>query len=313
LANISKISRISIREEFPDEAQNFTPWLKENLNYIGEKLHLSFTDEVEIEVPVGRYSCDVMAHTTDGQRVVIENQFGNADHDHLGKILTYAAGLEADILIWIAEDFLPEHISALNWLNSITSEETPSFFAIKIGLIKIEDSKPALEVNTIVYPDQWARQVKTSRLSRERSEKSKKYNEFWQHFVTYFDKVKNGFKNKSPSYDNYVDIPSGISKFNFTFLFTKGKFPAIQLWLGHDTKEKNEENFEKLKSHQAELESVFPNLEWYNNPENKSKIILIKRDKEYDFSDINREEVMEWLSKTMQKFEKSFYPLLQNL
>ena len=176
MVNISKISRISIREEFPDEARNFTPWLKENLHYIGEKLHLSFTDEVETEISVGRFSCDVMAHTTDGHRVVIENQFGKADHDHLGKILTYAAGLEADILIWIAEDFLPEHITALNWLNSNTSEENPSFFAIKIGLIKIDDSNPALEVNTIVHPDQWARQVKTSRISRERIGKSKKYN-----------------------------------------------------------------------------------------------------------------------------------------
>ncbi|MBC8501594.1 MAG: DUF4268 domain-containing protein, partial [Nitrosopumilus sp.] len=149
MANISKITRISIRDEFPNEAHNFTPWLKENLHYIGEKLHLSFTGEVETEVEVGKYRCDVLAHTTDGRRVVIENQFGHADHDHFGKILTYAAGLEADVVIWIAEDFWDPHITAINWLNSKTSEETLSFFAIKVGLIKIEDSKPALEVTIV--------------------------------------------------------------------------------------------------------------------------------------------------------------------
>jgi len=306
MANISKITRIPIREEFPNEAHNFTPWLKENLHYIGEKLHLSFTGEVETEVEVGKYRCDVLAHTTDGRRVVIENQFGHADHDHFGKILTYAAGLEADVVIWIAEDFWEPHITAINWLNSKTSEETLSFFAIKVGLIKIEDSKSALEVTIVKQPDEWGRQVKTERITRERSERSIKYHEFWQHFVTYFEKLK----NKNPSHGHYVNIPSEIPKFNFTFMFTHGKFPAIQLYLQGDT---NDKIFGKLKSHQVELESVLPNLEWGFIGGKSVKVIRITREKEYVFSDKDREEVMEWFSKTMQKFENAFNPLLQNI
>ena len=306
MANISKITRIPIREEFPNEAHNFTPWLKENLHYIGEKLHLSFTDEVQTEVEVGKYRCDVLAHTIDGRRVVIENQFGHADHDHFGKILTYAAGLEADVVIWIAEDFWEPHITAINWLNSKTSEETLSFFAIKVGLIKIEDSKSALEVTIVKQPDEWGRQVKTERITRERSERSIKYHEFWQHFVTYFEKLK----NKNPSHGHYVNIPSEIPKFNFTFMFTHGKFPAIQLYLQGDT---NDKIFGKLKSHQVELESVLPNLEWGFIGGKSVKVIRITREKEYVFSDKDREEVMEWFSKTMQKFENAFNPLLQNI
>ena len=313
LANIGKITRISIRDEFPDEARNFTPWLKENLHYIGEKLHLSFNDESETEVSVGRYSCDVMAHTTDGQRVVIENQFGHADHDHLGKILTYAAGLEADILIWIAEDFLPEHITALNWLNSITSDDTPSFFAIKIGLIKIDDSKPALEVNTIVHPDQWARQVRTARISRERSGKALKYNEFWKHFIPYFDSVKPGFKNRTPTYDSWLNYASAKSGILFTFVFMQGKIPTIQLYIMHGTKEENKEILDKIKTHQSELELKLPGLEWYDNPGNKSKTINLYMGKEYDFSEEDRNDVMKWFSEIMQEFEKAFNPILQNL
>ena len=306
MANISKITKISIREEFPNEAHHFTPWLKENLHYIGEKLHLSFTDEVETEVEVGKYRCDVLAHTTDGRRVVIENQFGHADHDHFGKVVTYAAGLEADVVIWIAEDFWEPHITAINWLNSKTSEDTLSFFAIKVGLIKIEDSKSALEVTIVKQPDEWGRQVKTERITRERSERSIKYHEFWQHFVNYFEKLK----NKNPSHGHYVNIPSGIPKFSFTFMFTHAKFPAIQLYLQGDT---NDKIFEKLKSHQVELESVLPNLEWGFVGGKSIKVIRITREKEYDWSDKDREEVMEWFSKTMQKFENAFNPLLQNI
>ena len=314
MSDIGKISRFAIREQFPDEARNFTPWLKENLHYIEEKLHLSFNEEVETEVSVGRYSCDVLAHTSDGRRVVIENQFGHADHDHLGKILTYAAGLEADVLIWIAEEFLPEHITALNWLNSIASDDTPSFFALKIGLIKIDDSKPALEVNPIVQPDQWARQVKTARISRERTGKAKKYYEFWTHFIQYFDSIKPGFKSRTPPHDNWINIPSSNPQMWFSLSFVNGKIPGIQLYIAGGTVDENKESFDKIQSlHKTELDLKFSGLEWYDNPENKSKSINFYKNEEYDFSEKNRNEVMEWFKKNIQIFESTFNPIIQKL
>ena len=314
MPNIGKISRISIRDEFPNEEQNFTPWLKENLRYIGEKLHLSFNDDVETEVSVGRYSCDVLAYTSDGRRVVIENQFGHADHDHLGKILTYAAGLEADILIWIAEDFLPEHITALNWLNSIASEEnSPSFFALKINLIKIDDSRSALEVNPIVHPDQWARQEKAARISREISGKAKKYNEFWKHFISYFDSIKPRFKNRTAPYESWINFPSPNSKMHYTIYFQAGKFPSIALYIDGGTADENKEIFDKIRTHQPDLDSKFPGLEWYDYPGNISKSINLCRDKEYDFSEENRNDVMKWINENMQEFERVFNPIVQNL
>ena len=313
MANIGKVSRISIREEFPNEALNFTPWLKENLHYIGEKLNLDFQD-VETEVSVGRFFCDILAHDSEERRIVIENQFGSADHDHLGKILTYAAGLEADILIWIAEDFLPEHITALNWLNSIASEEDkPSFFALKVNLIKIDDSRAALEVNPVVHPDQWARQIKTERNSRERSGKAKKYHEFWTHFVSYFDSVKPGFKNRTPPHDNWINFPSTKPGIQFTFYFYQGKFPTISLAIVGGSIDDNKKTFEKLQAHKFELDSKFPELEWYDNPGNLSKSINYYSEEEYDFSEEKRNDVMEWLSKNMKIFESALNPIVQNL
>jgi len=314
LANIGKIDRISIKDEFPNEERDFTPWLKENLHYIGEKLNLDFQDDVETEVSVGRYSCDILAHDSDGRRIVIENQFGHADHDHLGKILTYAAGLEADILIWIAEDFLPEHIATLNWLNSIASEEdSPSFFALKVNLIKIDDSRSALEVNPIVHPDQWTRQEKAARISRERTGKAKIYHEFWTNFIMHFDSVKPGFKNRTAPYDSWMNFPSVKPGLEFTFYFWKGKFPTINLGISGGTKDENKEIFDKIRTHQSELDSKFSELEWYDNPGNKSKTIEYYREEEYDFSEENRNDVMEWFSKNMKIFESTFNPIIQNL
>ena len=315
MAKISKISKIPIREEFPHEAHDFTPWLKENLHYIAEELHLEFRDDVLTEVEVGPYFCDVLAETEDGKKVVIENQFDRADHDHLGKMLTYAAGLDADVLIWIAETFRDEEIAVINWLNRISPEETPVFFALQIGLIKIGNSDSALDINIVVQPDKWTKKVNSLRIAKQANMNAEKYYGFWNNFIEYFNIKRNELKNRTPPKGNYIDMRSKTKGyFNYTFYFSKGKVPAILLWLGHeDTKEENEVIFNKLKEHQHELASTLPNLIWENNPNNKSKRIIFPRDEGYNFSEDGQEDVFEWFVQAVQKFEKAFNPLLDEI
>ena len=310
MVNINKISKIPLKEEFPHEAHDFTPWLKKNLRYIEEELHLKFGDNALTEVEVGRYSCDVFVETVDGKKVVIENQFERADHDHLGKMLTYAAGLDADMLIWIAEEFGDEEIATLNWLNSISPEETPVFFAVQIGLIKIGSSEPGLDIDIIVQPDKWSKKVikrKNENMKRE------KYHGLWKNFIEYFSNKRNELKDKTAPRDNWINIPSKVKRLEFTFMFVDGKTPGIQLWIGHLTQEENEAIFNKLKEHQHELTSTLPNLKWVNKSENKSKKIMFLRDKDYNFSEEEQEDVFEWFVQAMEKFEKSFNPLLEEI
>jgi hypothetical protein len=316
LTDVGKISRISIRDEFPDEARNFTPWLKENLHYLGEKLNIDFRD-AEVEVAVGRYSCDILAHDSHDLRIVIENQFGSTNHDHLGKILTYSAGLEADIIIWIAEDFLPEHITALNWLNEIAIEEgKPSFFAVKVSLIKIDDSRPALEVNPIVHPDEWARRVKTDRGSKERSEKSQKYYDFWKHLIQHYDLTKPGFKNRTPTTDSWYTYGAGKTGMKYVFYFYQGKYPTVSFDIDVGNEQENRKIFQKLKLHSEQIDSKLHGLEWYDAEGTRHKSIDLYRDKEYDvFSqdDDEKKEALQWLSSNMQILENVLTPLIKEL
>ena len=122
-----------------------------------------------------------------------------------------------------------------------------------------------------------------------------------------------GLKNRTPPEWNYLDIPSKTKDFNFTFFFSKGKIPAILLWIGRNPKKENEVIFNKLKEHQHELESTLPNLIWENNPNNKSKRIIFPRDEGYNFSEDEQEDVFEWFVQAMQKFEKAFNPLLDEI
>lgn len=148
----------SSAEGWTHEAHDFTPWLAENLELLGEELGLSLQLK-EREYAVGRYSLDLLLEDAQGRTVIVENQFGQTDHDHLGKLLTYCAGTEADVVVWISETLTEEHVAALEWLNESTVAGV-GFFGVELELLKIDDSKPAPHFRVLVKPNEWVKRVR---------------------------------------------------------------------------------------------------------------------------------------------------------
>jgi len=141
------------------------------------------------EVTVGSFAADLLFREPNtGERVVVENLIGNTDHDHLGKIITYAAGLDARHAVLIAETFRPEHRSALSWLNA-NSRESVSFFGIELKLWRVEgspaDSPAALQLNVVVQPDEWARRVREDQ-GGKLTDTRLAYRDFWSEFLLAF-------------------------------------------------------------------------------------------------------------------------------
>jgi hypothetical protein len=146
-------------EGWSHEALDFTPWLAENLDLLGGHLGLSLRLK-EREAAVGRYSLDLLLEDAQGRTVIVENQFGQTDHDHLGKLLTYCAGTEADVVVWIAESLTEEHVAALEWLNDNTVARA-GFFGVELGLLKVDDSRPAPSFSVVVQPNEWKKRVRS--------------------------------------------------------------------------------------------------------------------------------------------------------
>ena len=71
--------------------------------------------------------------TNSNSLVIIENQLEKTNHDHLGKTITYASGLDAEVIIWIAKEFKEEHRKAIDYLNEKASPELRCF-AVEIQL-----------------------------------------------------------------------------------------------------------------------------------------------------------------------------------
>ena len=127
--NLGKLNELDVRSVWGHEQYDFSKWLSEpeNIKELGNVLNLSLVD-VETEKFVGAYRCDILCKDEiTGKAVLIENQLEQTNHDHLGKIITYASGLDASVVVWIVASAREEHASAIQWLNTHTTEDV-SFF-----------------------------------------------------------------------------------------------------------------------------------------------------------------------------------------
>jgi hypothetical protein len=209
---IARLEQVDIRSAWQHEALNFTPWLYQNLDALGEAIGLSLEPEGS-EVEVLGFSADILARNKfDGTNVLIENQLECSDHTHLGQIMTYLAGLDAKTIIWIAADFREAHLSAINWLNENT-DESFSFFAVQVKVVRIGDSPLAPIFDVVARPNNWERRLNHVNPSREtRATLSERRYKFWQAFL---ERVPSELKRSGPA--NYrsnrwriIDKPPAI-------------------------------------------------------------------------------------------------------
>lgn len=176
----SRLADVPPREAWAHEAHAFTPWLADNLDRLSEAIGVPLELSGR-EVGVGRYSADLLATTPDGAAVLIENQLEASDHRHLGQIMTYLAGLEAQVVVWLAPYFNEEHLSALRWLNGHTDERF-SFFAVRLRVVRIADSPLAPLFEVLEKPNSWDRSLqKTARAAADASGATRQA--FWEAYA----------------------------------------------------------------------------------------------------------------------------------
>jgi len=117
------LKTIDPRQLWKNEERDFTPWIAENISRLVEVIGVPFVVD-QTEKRVGAYELDIFGHVEGSDApVIIENQLTATDHKHLGQLITYASGLEAALIIWIATVVTDEHRAAIQWLNRVTGDE----------------------------------------------------------------------------------------------------------------------------------------------------------------------------------------------
>lgn len=268
-----KVEQVPLRELWNKEAKDFTPWLEEHPDQLGELLGMEL--EFVREQSVGLFSLDLLGRDKNSdQLVIVENQLEKSDHTHLGQLLTYAGGFEPAYIVWIAEEIRSEHKAALDWLNSVTNSET-YFFGIEVKAIKIDDSNPAPLLDVVVQPNSWSKQVNATKSAANDSPKARLYLAFWERAITELGAQFPELKYRKALPQQWLSASSGISGMNLALVFTskglKGEF-----YFGSKNEEQNSKRFQAAHESKYEIEALIgTTLDWESLPGQKASRISL--------------------------------------
>ena len=312
---LSKIEKVALRDCWESEAGDFTPWLasEENIALLADALGMNELEVKGQEEHVGPFRADILCVDPGTDKyVLIENQLEKTDHNHLGQIMTYAAGLDAVTIIWIAERFTEEHRAAIDWLNRITDKEF-NFFGVEITLLKIGDSLAAPMFNVIAKPNGWSKDVRSSQSSGEgRSDGEIFKYDYWSAFVEYMNNNPSKlFRTQSPSHDHWMNIAIGKGSMHISLLVnTREQKATIQLYLWDDAEKKY---FDAIVKYKDEAEaSIGHALTWRRLDGKKASTIDLYRKCDLS-SESGREEIFGWYKEYTEKFITFFKPIIKKL
>ena len=230
---LGKLVEVDIRNVWKHEQYEFSKWLasEENINELGDTLNLTLTD-VETEKFVGNYRCDILCKDEiTGKVVLIENQLEPTNHDHLGKIITYASGLDASVVVWLVASAREEHASAIEWLNKHTDDDV-SFFLVEIHAYKIGDSDPAPQFKIIEQPNDFVKSVKAISKNSDISDTEKKRLEFWTQFNEVLEERGKPFNRRKATTDPWYNVAMGSSECSISIdLVNKEHKIRVGVWI----------------------------------------------------------------------------------
>jgi hypothetical protein len=256
MADIGRIARVPLREAWRHEALGLTTWLEHNIDVINDIIGLELTN-AEREKAVGDFSVDLTAEDRDGDLVVIENQLGKSDHDHLGKILTYLSNIDAKAAIWIVADPRAEHVKAVSWINE---SNLAAFYLLKLEAIKIGDSEPAPLLTLISGPSDESRRVGETK--KGLSERHVLREKWWTQLLDEAKKRTTLHAKISPGRNNWVGAGAGKSGLAYNYIVLQHG-TGIELYIDTGDQDENKRIFDRLCEKKVDIETVFgDDLSW---------------------------------------------------
>ena len=303
--NLGKIKKIAdLRSVWAHEEYDFSRWLseEENLALLSDAIGIDIVLE-ELESAVGGFSVDLYASEEGtGRKIIIENQLEDTNHDHLGKIITYASGKDASVVVWIVKRARDEHRQAIEWLNQHMDEQI-GFFLVEIELWQIDDSAYAPMFKVVEQPNGWVNEIKKVSAASNATQQARL--EYWTAFNNYAFGNKafaKEFKQRKPSTDHWMSLSIGTSTCGLSILRLQQQSQvAVELYINDD-----KELFRSLYERKSEIEAdVGAELDWRELPERKASRILIKKDANLT-DEQEWPQQFEWVMDKLVKMKKAF-------
>jgi len=291
---LGKLQNVDPRSVWPSEARDFTPWLRDHPDYLADALGIDLEFSAS-EHPVGGFSLDLIGRDlTNNAVLIVENQLEQSDHNHLGQLLTYAAGTEAVTVVWIANRMRDEHRQVIDWLNQLGADRL-RFFGIDIEVAHIGDSLRAPYLRLVSQPNDWQDRVKRLETATSLTGKSALYFSFWSRFLERIQQEHPGWtRARKPPSGNWAWIRSPIAGIPLSVAFQLGQKLSVELYIGTSDPDFNLDLFNRLRAQRSRLEEAYGRpLDWDEAPGKQYCRIADRRDG--DVSEIAKhEEYVSW-------------------
>lgn len=304
---LGELELVELRTFWRNEALDFTSWLSRegNLSKLSDEIGIEIK-LIQTEAHTGKYNTDILAKDGNDNNVIIENQLESSDHDHLGKIITYAAGHDAKTIVWIVKEVEDEHKKAIEWLNDHTDDNI-NFFIIKMELWKIGDSLPAPKFHIVSQPNEWAKEIRKLPQASEPTETKLMQLEFWQKFIEFANNNRTTLRLRKPRPQQWYDISVGSSNAHISLTInTQQKLLGCDLYIPED-----KALFAELTKYREQIEkAVGDKLDWKELPEKKAS--RIKMSRTADIADSAQwDAYFAWLKEKAELFQKAFQGYLK--
>ena len=309
-ASENEFEQLEVRTMWEHEALDFTPWLARNLHLLGNELGLEL-ELVQTEKPVGPLFLDILARDVNtGAMVAIENQLERSDIGHLGQLLTYAAGCDARVAIWVATEFTQEYANALDWLNQWTRDDV-RFYGVRVKVVrKLGDSQPRPRLRKVVYPGGWDRDA-TLPPDPPPPPQVQKHRDFFQPLVD--ELIRRDFADRDIQYFDHTGrfFPSRMGHgVGYAASFWK-KAAWVTFNIRMEDNELTKRIFDELLAQRDDIESSIdaipdPEWQWDRNERYTFSSISVTRDGTIDDSPDKLNETRAWMLDLLGKFKESF-------
>lgn len=309
---LGTLETVELRKVWPNEATDFNPWLLANSGELSKALGLDL-ELTQTQYQVGKFLLDLIG-TIQGtnDRVIIESQLGTSDHSHFGQLLTYAGGTDANYVIWIAGSFRDEYISAIDWLNSGTTEDM-NFFAVEVSAVQIGDSQPAPLFKVVAQPNEWTKETKAITSAAISGERGQLQVDFWTRFLAAVAEERPQWtSSRRGRAQNWFPMSARLPDASYCVAFTGQQLKSELVFQSNDI-ELNERRFNYLKQYRLEIEEAFGSpLIWHFPDGNKQCIVRFTEPGDFMNQD-SWESAIEWFIETQTRLRSTLDDYLQDL
>ncbi len=298
---------VPIRTVWANEARDFTPWLAENIGALGESIGMDL-ELVQREADIGDFSLDLLAKDlSTGRHVVVENQFGATNHDHLGKLLTYAAGVDASAVVWIAESLRDEHRQVIEWLNRRTDTGL-HFFAVVVELLRIDSSRPAAVFMSVVARNEWQESARAS-TERKMSPKSEAYRHFFQSLIDELRERHRFTGARAGQPQNWYSFSSGMAGITYGMSFAQDGRARTEVYIDQGDADANKNVFDTLLRDRESIEAALGEpLEWERLDNRRASRVALYRAGSIESPEKELGDVRAWAIERLLKFKAVLGP-----